>query len=152
MSYRCQPLDIALTVEELSLSGAVSLGRCSKSTAYRDVRRINDYLRANKYDWQVRLTIDKSNPLPYGLEQTRDDEKEFLVFVNEVKRGVIRVRVPRNELTPTEAGRSPELREAAIAKASDIIKEQPEKINWIKTDPIYPANAFPVVTKRRRSN
>lgn len=152
MSYRCQPLDIALTVEELSLSGAVSLGRCSKSTAYKDVRRVNDYLKANKYDWRVRLTIDKNNPLPYGLEQTRDDEKEFLVFVNEVKRGVVRVKVPQNGLTPAEASRSPELREAAIAKAADIIKEHPEKINWIKTDPIHPANAFPVVTKRRRGN
>ena len=64
---KCEPLDIVLTVEELGMDGEICLGRCSRSTAYRDVKRINEYLIANRYDWRVKLVIDKSQDLPYSL-------------------------------------------------------------------------------------
>ena len=41
-------------IEELSLSGIVGVGRCSKSTLYRYVRQINERLIAEKYDWRVK--------------------------------------------------------------------------------------------------
>lgn len=69
---KCEPLDIALTVEELALSGEVSLGRCSRSTAYRDVKRINEYLIQNRYDWRVKLTNDKTASMPYSLVKTSE--------------------------------------------------------------------------------
>lgn len=47
-------MDVVLTVEELSLSGSVSLGKCSKSTVYRWCKAVNDYLEYNKYEWRVK--------------------------------------------------------------------------------------------------
>lgn len=65
---RAESLDIIGTVEELGMDGTICLGRCSRSTAYRDTKRINEYLEANKYDWRVRLVVDKSNKVfPYDL-------------------------------------------------------------------------------------
>ena len=64
---KCPPLDVVLTVEELSMDGEICLGRCSRSTAYRDVKRINEYLTENRYDWRVKLTIDKTAFMPYSL-------------------------------------------------------------------------------------
>lgn len=64
---KCEPLDIVLTVEEIGIDGEISLGRCSRSTAYRNMRRINDYLADNRYDWRVKLVIDKTAFLPYSL-------------------------------------------------------------------------------------
>lgn len=66
--YKTPPLDIQLAIEELSLSGEVSLGRCSRSTAYRDVKRVNEFLHNNHYDWRVKLTVDKASAFPYGLK------------------------------------------------------------------------------------
>lgn len=44
-------------IEELSLSGAVGLGPCSKSTLYRWVSIINERLEAKKYDWRVKGNV-----------------------------------------------------------------------------------------------
>ena len=52
---KCPPLDIVLTVEELSMDSEICLGRCSRSTAY------------HRYDWRVKLTIDKTAFMPYSL-------------------------------------------------------------------------------------
>ena len=48
------PRDVVLTVEELSLSGSVSLGRCHKSTVKRWEKAVNEYLERNKYKWRVK--------------------------------------------------------------------------------------------------
>ena len=83
--YKCESLDIVFAVEELSLSGEASLGRCSRSTAYRDVKRINEYLTDNKYSWRVKLFIDKNAPLPYSLvvieEQGKNTCKDCIYFM-----------------------------------------------------------------------
>lgn len=47
-------MDITLAVEELSLSGGISLGRRSRSTVYRWTKAINEYLKDSKYEWSVR--------------------------------------------------------------------------------------------------
>ena len=61
-------IDVVEVVEELGLDGSICLGRCGGSTAYRDTKRINEYLEANKYDWRVKLVIDKTNKIfPYDL-------------------------------------------------------------------------------------
>lgn len=64
---KCEPLDIVLAVEELGMDGEICLCRCSRSTAYRDAKRINEYLTENHYDWRVKLTIDKTAAMPYSL-------------------------------------------------------------------------------------
>lgn len=47
--------DIVMAVEELSLSGSISLGNCSASTLYRWGRDINEMLSAGNYDWRVQV-------------------------------------------------------------------------------------------------
>ena len=47
-------MDIIMAVEEIGLDGGISLGRCSRSTVYRWVKAINEYLEWNKYDWRVK--------------------------------------------------------------------------------------------------
>lgn len=69
---RTNPLDVALTVEELGLSCEVSLGPCSRSTAYRDLRRVNEYLEKNRYDWRVKLITNKETVHPYSLKVIGD--------------------------------------------------------------------------------
>lgn len=44
-------------IAELSLSGEISLGRCSKSTAYRWKKEINDRLSRENANWRVRLDV-----------------------------------------------------------------------------------------------
>ncbi len=44
-------------IEELCLSGTVGVGARSKSTVYRYVRRINERLTAEKYDWRVKADV-----------------------------------------------------------------------------------------------
>lgn len=61
-------IDVSGTVEELGMDGSICLGRCSRSTAYRDTKQINEHLEDNKYDWRVKLVTDKNNKLfPYDL-------------------------------------------------------------------------------------
>lgn len=55
-------------IEELSLSGEVSLGRCSKSTLYRWAREINDRLESGKYDWRVKPNIADNSLKVVNLE------------------------------------------------------------------------------------
>ncbi len=57
---------ITLTIEELSISDSVSLGRASKSTLYRWAREINDRLENNQMDWRVKA-------LPYTNSLVRID-------------------------------------------------------------------------------
>ena len=45
-------------ISEIALSGEVSLGKVSKSTAYRWAREINDYLAFEKSGWRVKPTFD----------------------------------------------------------------------------------------------
>ena len=48
-------------IEELALSGAVSLGRCSDSTIRRYKKVINEMLEHEKADWRVTADVkDKS--------------------------------------------------------------------------------------------
>lgn len=56
-------------IEELSLSGEVSLGNCSKSTLYRWRNEINDRLQISKCDWRV-----KANPKDNSLVAVPLDE------------------------------------------------------------------------------
>lgn len=51
-----------LAIEELAMSGEISLGNCSKSTLYRWRNEINDRLQISKYDWRV-----KANPKDNSL-------------------------------------------------------------------------------------
>lgn len=58
-----------MAIQELSLSGSVSLGRCSESTAYRWRREINARLSREKADWRVVLdmpsrTLESISALP----------------------------------------------------------------------------------------
>ena len=47
-------MDITLAVEELAISGGISLGKRSRSTVYRWTKAINEYLKVNKYEWSVK--------------------------------------------------------------------------------------------------
>lgn len=47
--------DITMAVEELSLSGSISFGKCSVRTLYRWGRDINKKLAAGNYDWRVQV-------------------------------------------------------------------------------------------------
>lgn len=56
-------MDIVMTVEELSMDGSVSLGKCSVRTLYRWCKTINEYLERNHFDWRAKanrkdMTID----------------------------------------------------------------------------------------------
>lgn len=46
--------NIMIAIEELCLSGAISLGKCSKSTVYRWTKAINEQLEFGKYNWRVK--------------------------------------------------------------------------------------------------
>lgn len=45
--------DTAMVIEELGLSGSVSLGRCCKQTLKNWLKDLNDVLIARKYEWRV---------------------------------------------------------------------------------------------------
>ena len=45
--------DIRMAVAELSLSGGISLGKCSARTLSRWVKDINEYLERERADWRV---------------------------------------------------------------------------------------------------
>lgn len=45
-------------IEEIVMDGSVSLGRCSKSTAYRWAKEINEILEHEKYPWRVSVVND----------------------------------------------------------------------------------------------
>lgn len=47
--------EIKMAVEELCLSGSISLGKCSASTLYRWCRDINTKLVKENYDWRIRV-------------------------------------------------------------------------------------------------
>lgn len=46
--------NITMAIEELYLSGAISLGKCSRSTVYRWTKEINWRLEFEKCDWRVK--------------------------------------------------------------------------------------------------
>lgn len=45
--------DYGMAIEELALSGAISLGKCSVSTLYRWRNEINERLERERADWRV---------------------------------------------------------------------------------------------------
>ena len=47
-------MDIIIAIEELYLSGAISLGRRSRSTVYRWTKAINEQLEFEKCNWRVK--------------------------------------------------------------------------------------------------
>lgn len=47
-------MDIIVAVEEIGFDGSISLGKCSRSTVYRWVKAMNEYLERNKYGWRVK--------------------------------------------------------------------------------------------------
>ena len=47
--------NIGYAIEELALSGSISLGRCSKSTLYRWAKEINERLESTHCEWRVRV-------------------------------------------------------------------------------------------------
>lgn len=47
--------DITMAIEEISLSGGISLGECSLRTLYRWRNAINWRLTKGNYDWRVRV-------------------------------------------------------------------------------------------------
>lgn len=51
--------DIVVMCEELAVSGTVSLGKCSRTTAYSIAKRANFHLDDEKADWRARLDKDK---------------------------------------------------------------------------------------------
>ena len=61
--------DIRMTIEELAFDGHVGLWTRYLRTAKRTVQRINDMIEGDKfYDFKVRLTVNKEDRLPYGVE------------------------------------------------------------------------------------
>ena len=59
-------MDIVLAVEELAISGKISLGRRSLSTVYRWKRAISDYLSREGYEWTVEL--NKNDKILYRVD------------------------------------------------------------------------------------
>lgn len=51
--------DLQLAIEEISLSGSVSLGNCSIRTLQRWCKDINEILGTGNYDWRV--CVDKNS-------------------------------------------------------------------------------------------
>lgn len=47
-----------MAIAELSLSGAISLGKCSVSTLYRWRNKINERLERERADWRVEAEKD----------------------------------------------------------------------------------------------
>ena len=64
-----------MTIEELAVDGRVSLGRCSRSTAHRWNRTVNERLAAQKYPWRV-LTIYSKHEKMATMVVVPYDEKE----------------------------------------------------------------------------
>lgn len=44
-------------IEELCLSGSISLGNCSAQTVYRWTRKISEILERGNYDWRVKPEV-----------------------------------------------------------------------------------------------
>ncbi len=64
--------DILMTIEELAFDGHVGLCTRYPRTAKRTVQRINDMIENEKfYDFKVRLTINKGDRFPFGVEVVR---------------------------------------------------------------------------------
>ena len=59
---RARLTDVTAYIEELEMSGCVNIGKCGKATAYRDRKRVNDYLKENGYDWRVKLSVESEHP------------------------------------------------------------------------------------------
>ena len=59
---RARLTDVTPYIEELEMSGCVNIGKCGKATAYRDRKRVNDYLEENGYDWRVKLSAESGHP------------------------------------------------------------------------------------------
>lgn len=55
-------------VEEIGMSTAVNLGLCSKSTAYRLKKEVNEILEREHYTWRVKLIIEPNQRMPYVLQ------------------------------------------------------------------------------------
>lgn len=70
-----EKFDLQMTMEELLLDGEINLGKCSKSTAYKDTKRINEYLRENNYNVRAKLIIDKKAFLPYSITIIEAEEE-----------------------------------------------------------------------------
>lgn len=70
MYNRTTDEDIEKFVEEVVMSGAISLGNCTYERAERTVKRMNKYMEYNGYQWRVKLVIDKQNRdcFPYSVE------------------------------------------------------------------------------------
>lgn len=51
--------ELQLAIEELGMSGSVSLGNCSLRTLQRWCKDINDILESGKYEWRV--CVDKDD-------------------------------------------------------------------------------------------
>ena len=45
--------DTSMVIEELGLSGSVSLGKCCKQTLKNWLKDLNDVLTHGKYEWRV---------------------------------------------------------------------------------------------------
>lgn len=65
------PRDIVNAVEEIYLSGCISLGKCHKDTLKRWEKAVNEYLENEKCDWRV-----KANYKDNTLSVTYDNEGE----------------------------------------------------------------------------
>lgn len=45
--------DTSMVIEELGLSGSISLGKCCKQTLKNWLKDLNDVLTHEKYEWRV---------------------------------------------------------------------------------------------------
>lgn len=59
-------MDTRMIIEELLFDNAVALN-CSRSTAYRTKKEINNILERENYSWRVKLVIDNTERFPYSL-------------------------------------------------------------------------------------
>ena len=75
-------MDIILAVEELALSGGISLGRRSRSTVYRWTKAINEYLETNKCEISYANEFDKYAVETYEKNFNTKDIKRIEKITN----------------------------------------------------------------------
>lgn len=51
--------DIVTSCAELEMDGEIGFNTTCRATARSHIRRINEWLSENHYDWRAELTIDK---------------------------------------------------------------------------------------------
>ncbi len=65
---------IMMCCAELEMDGEIGFGTTCRATARNHIRRMNEWLADNHYDWRAELTVDKSLRWPYGAKAVERDK------------------------------------------------------------------------------